>query len=173
MLTSRIDGDARALVVRGVGDAVVGLTRVFSLAGQAQAQWSDSPLLNYEQLSIGNLTIGRGYDPGSNSGDRVIGGHGELRADLPFLSGLAHAGTGLQLFGFYDHVHLYNLGDNVLERSRTLRSYGGGARVALPRRLVLEVSYAHPRDRVLPLDERRPPDRVLVSLTTQFRGRAR
>ncbi|MGI4732263.1 MAG: ShlB/FhaC/HecB family hemolysin secretion/activation protein [Janthinobacterium lividum] len=173
VLTSRIDGNSRAFVVRGVGDAVVGLTRVFSLAGETQAQWSDTPLLNYEQLSIGNLTIGRGYDPGSNSGDRVIGGHGELRADLPLLSGLAHAGTGLQLFGFYDHVFLRNLGANVLEPSRTLRSYGGGARVSLPRRLVLEVSYAHPRDRVLPLDERRPPDRVLVSLTAQLRGRAR
>ena len=164
--TSRIDGDAQAFVVRGVGGVMVALNRIFSVAADAQAQWSGSSLLNYEQLSIGNLTIGRGYDPGSNSGDRFVGGHGELRADVPLLSRV-----GTQLFGFYDYVYLEHLDSSTLEPHRRFRSFGGGGRFSLPGRLVLEMSYAHPQDKALRLDQRRPSDRVLVSLTAQFRGR--
>lgn len=164
--TSRIDGDAQAFVIRGVGGVMVALNRIFSVAGEAQAQWSASPLLNYEQLSIGNLTIGRGYDPGSNSGDRFVGGHGELRADVPLLTRV-----GTQLFGFYDYVYLEHLDSGTLEPHRRFRSFGGGGRFSLPGRLVLEASYAHPQDKAFRLDERRASDRVLVSLTAQFRGR--
>ena len=167
-LTSRLDGNAQAVVVRGAGGVMVALNRIFSVAGETQAQWSGSPLLNYEQLSIGNLTIGRGYDPGSNSGDRFVGGHGELRADVPLLTRV-----GTQLFGFYDYVYLEHLDSGTLEPHRRFRSFGGGGRFSLPGRLVLEVSYAHPQDKVSRLDERRPPNRLLVSLTAQFRGRVK
>jgi hemolysin activation/secretion protein len=168
VLTSRVDGSARAFVFRGGVSAVLGLGRIFSVAGQAQVQWANKPLLSYEEFSLGNLSIGRGYDPGSNSGDRAAGGRLELRAGLPPVVGL-----GAQLFGFYDYVRLRNLDINALERTRGFGSYGGGARVSLPGQLVLEVTYARPRDRLLLLDERRPRDRLLVSLTAQFRDRAR
>lgn len=167
-LTSRIDGNSRALVVRGTVDTVIGVGPIFSLAGQGQAQWTNDPLLNYEEFSVGNLTIGRGYDPGVSTGDRAVGGRGEVRAELPLITGL-----GTQLFGFYDHVYLRNLDRNAIEPRRTYRSYGGGARFSLPGLLVLEVMYAHPLDRVLKLDEKRPPNRVLVSLTAQFRDKTR
>lgn len=166
--TSRIDGNSRALVVRGTVDTVIGVGPIFSLAGQGQAQWTNDPLLNYEEFSVGNLTIGRGYDPGVSTGDRAVGGRGEVRAELPLITGL-----GTQLFGFYDHVYLRNLDRNAIEPKRTYRSYGGGARFSLPGLLVLEVMYAHPLDRVLKLDEKRPPNRVLVSLTAQFRDKTR
>ncbi len=168
VLTSRIDGDARALVLRGAVDATVGLGRVFSVAGGVQGQWADRALLNYEELSIGNLTIGRGYDPGAASGDRVVGGHGELRADLP----ITHL-FGTQVFGFYDAAFVNNLDRNLVENNRTYHSFGGGARFALPGRLVLEALYAHPQDKVSLLDKQRSPNRVLLSLTAQFRGPAR
>lgn len=167
-LSSRIDGNARAFVVHGSADAVVGFNRVFSLAGSVQGQWADSPLLNYEEQALGNLTIGRGYDPGANSGDRFLGGHGELRADLPLASRI-----GTQLFGFYDYVYLTNIDRAAPETDRHFRSYGLGGRVSLPSRLVLEATYAHPQDKALRLDAQRPSDRILVSLTAQLRGRAR
>jgi hemolysin activation/secretion protein len=167
-LTSRINGDSRALVLRGVLDTVIGLGPIFSLAGEAQGQWANEPLLNYEELSIGNLTVGRGYDPGANSGDRFIGGHGEVRANLPLLRGLSP-----QVFGFYDYVYLSNLDPTAIERERTFRSYGGGGRIRLWNRYALEVSYAHPQDKALLIDDRRPPDRVLVSFTAYLRDRAR
>ena len=167
-LTSRIDGSARALVARFNAEAVLGLGRIFSIAGQAQVQWANKPLLSYEEYSIGNLTIGRGYDPGSNSGDRAAGARLELRANLPEVVGVSP-----QLFGFYDYLRIRNLDENALERRRGFESYGGGARVSLPGSLLLEVIYARPRDRILLLDERPPSDRILVSLTAQFRDRAR
>lgn len=168
VLTSRIDGDARALVVRGSTDVVVGLGRVFSIAGGVQGQWADRALLNYEELSVGNLTIGRGYDPGAASGDRVVGGRGEVRAELPVTRRF-----GTQLYGFYDHEYVNNLDRNLVENDRTYRSVGGGVRFALPGRALLELAYAHPLDKASIRDDRRPSDRLLLSLTAQFRGPAR
>jgi hemolysin activation/secretion protein len=166
--TSRVGANAQAFVIRGVVDTVIGLGPIFSLAGEAQGQWTKSPLLNYEELSIGNLTIGRGYDPGANNGDRFIGGHGEVRANLPIRSRLVP-----QVFGFYDIAYLENLGPQAIERSRTFHSFGGGARLRLFDHYALEVSYAHPQDKNLLLDKERPHNRVLVSLTASLRGRAR
>ena len=57
--------------------------------------------------------------------------------------------------------------------AQRLDSVGGGLRVSFPNRLVLDVGYAKPLDRALRLDKERPPARVLVSLTVQFRDRAR
>ena len=47
-----------------------------------EGQWTDDPLLNFDEYSIGNLSIGRGYDPGANSGDRAIGFAGEIGATV-------------------------------------------------------------------------------------------
>lgn len=167
-LTSRLEGNARAFVVRGAMNATVSLGPVFSIAGVGQVQWTNDPLLNYEEFALGSLTIGRGYDPGSNSGDRAVGGHIEARADLP----VTHA-LGTQLYGFYDHLYLANLDNARIEGARNFTSVGGGLRLSFPNRLVLDVGYAKPLDRALLLDRRRPPARVLVSLTVQFRDPAR
>ena len=167
-LTSRLEGDSRALVARGTLEATMFLGPIFSLAALGQVQWADDPLLNYEEYALGSLTIGRGYDPGANSGDRAAGVRTEVRADIPGLPIV-----GAQLFGFYDHLYLRNLDRTRIEGARDFASVGGGVRVSLPNRLVLEVAYAKPLDRALVLDERKPPARVLVSLTAQLRDRAR
>ncbi|WP_146168538.1 ShlB/FhaC/HecB family hemolysin secretion/activation protein [Sphingomonas sp. PP-CE-3G-477] len=167
-LTSRLEGNSRALVVRGVIDTTLSLGPIFSVAAIGQMQWANDPLLNYEEFALGSLTIGRGYDPGSNSGDRALGGHVEARADLPLVTGL-----GTQFYGFYDHLYLTNLDRARIEGARNFDSVGGGVRVSFPNRLVLDVGYAKPLDRALKLDKERPPARVLVSLTVQFRDGAR
>ena len=167
-LTSRLDGNSRAFVVRAVLDGQLNIGPIFSLAGQGQVQWTNDPLLNYEEFALGNLTIGRGYDPGSNSGDRALGGHGEIRADLPLTGAF-----GTQFYGFYDHLYLRNLDRTSIEGPRNFDSVGGGVRLSLRNRLVLDIGYAKPLDRALLLDDRKPPARVLVSLTVQFRDPAR
>jgi hemolysin activation/secretion protein len=166
-LTSRLEGNSQALVARGTVETTMFLGPIFSLAALGQVQWTNDPLLNYEEFALGSLTIGRGYDPGSNSGDRAAGVRTEVRADVPGLP------IGVQLFGFYDLLHLRNLDRNRLEGPRTLDSAGGGMRLSLPSRLVLEVTYAKPLDHALALDERKPPARLLLSLTAQLRDRAR
>ena len=149
-------------------DATISLGPIFSIAGIGQVQWTNDPLLNYEEFALGSLTIGRGYDPGSNSGDRAVGGHVEARADVPLTGAL-----GTQVYGFYDHLYLANLDRARIEGPRNFASVGGGLRLTFPNRLVLGVGYAKPLDRALLLDDRRPPARVLVSLTVQFRDSAR
>ena len=168
-LPSRIDGDSRAEVVRLDLDATVALNRIFSISGAARGQYARKPLLNYEEFSLGNLTIGRGYDPGANSGDRAIGVRGEVAARLPLRSPVFDT----QFFGFYDTVWLTNLDRNATEIDRHLRSYGGGVRMTVANRVQLEGIYAHPQDRALLLDKARPSDRVLLSLTARFDARAR
>lgn len=167
-LQSRIDGNGSAWVLRSDAAATLGIGHYITLAGQMQAQWANDPLLNYEEYSLGNLTIGRGYDPGSNSGDRAVGLRGEVQANLPISPKF-----NTQLFGFYDYVYLTNLDRGSLEIDRRLRSYGGGVRIGLPGSLLLELTYAHPLDRALTLDKAPPPNRLLVSLSFRFRDGGR
>ena len=168
-IPSRVDGNSRATVLRMDADALVAFNRIFSIAGSARGQYSKDPLLNYEEFSIGNLTIGRGYDPGANSGDRAIGVRGEVLARLPIRSDFIET----QLFGFYDSVWLTNLDRNSTEVDRHLRSYGGGARFLINNQIQLEAIYAHPQDRALTIDKAAPSDRFLLSLTARLDARAR
>lgn len=160
---SRFDGDAKATVIRGSLDAGVRFTPALSFNASAYGQWANRSLLNIEEFSLGNLTYGRGYDPGANGGDRVIALRAEPRIRLP-----EFAGFRLELMGFYDWVKLYNLDPGTVETGRVLRSVGGGARLLLPGRIVLDVTYAKPLDRALVSDLQRPGNRLLVTLTTQL-----
>ena len=160
---SRFEGSATPTIIRGALDTKFGLGPIFDLAGSVRGQWSNRPLLNFDEFAVGNLTIGRGYDPGSNSGDRAIGGTVELRAKV-VRSGEAR----VELFGFYDAVRIWNLDSNSTENNRSLRSYGGGMRLTLPGIALLEVTYAHPQDKALSFDKAPPPDRLLASLTMQL-----
>ena len=162
---SRFEGDAKAWVIRGQLDGKIGLGPIFELFGSARGQWTNQPLLNYDEFSIGNLTVGRGYDPGANTGDKAYSGTAELRVNLP-----TGPRVGTQVFGFYDYVHLYNLDTGSTEANRKLASYGGGVRVTLSGVARLDVTYAHPLDKPLltGATARVPKDRVLVSLTAQL-----
>ncbi|RVT89701.1 ShlB/FhaC/HecB family hemolysin secretion/activation protein [Sphingomonas crocodyli] len=163
-LPSRIEGSATAWVVQGDLDAAVQVTPALSFAGSARGQWANDPLLNYDEYSIGNLTIGRGYDPGANSGDRAIGVRGEARVrwfNTPRLR--------VETFGFYDHVWLWNLDSSAIEDNRKLGSYGGGVRVSLPGMATLDVMYAKPTDPPLLLPGvKKASDRLMLSLTARF-----
>jgi len=160
---SRLNGDPNAFVVHGLLDAGVHLTKSFSLNGIAFGQWSNHSLLNIEQFSVGNLTYGRGYDPGANTADRAIALRAETRWRLP-----DYKGFRLELMGFYDYVRVYNLDPTSIENNRQLRSFGGGVRLIKSGRFALDITYAKPLDKALSTDLSRPTDRLLISLTTQL-----
>ena len=168
-LQSRIDGEADAWVIDFEADGQVWPVAWLGLYGRTIGQWTNEPLLNFEEFSIGNLSIGRGYDPGSNSADRAAGATGEIRVALPFGPSVPFE---TQLFGFYDAVWIDNLDPNSTEVDRWLTSYGAGVRLTLPGTALLEVTYARPQDKALTLDPGPPPDRVLVSLSFRFRDGA-
>lgn len=162
---SRPFGDSQALVLRGGVDVSASLGRFFGLRARGEGQWTDEPLLNYDEYSIGNLTIGRGYDPGANSGDRAIGASFEVSADP-----VSRPGLRAQVFGFYDVVKIENLDFGTPDPTRTLESVGGGLRLFLGDGLRAEVTYAKPLDKALFNDTAKPPERVLFSITTKFPG---
>lgn len=159
---SRTQGNPTATVIRGGVDGSAG-SGPFSLGVSLQGQWANDPLLSIEEYSVGNYTLGRGYDPAVTSGDRALGMRIEPRITLPI-----RGNVGAQLFAFHDKVRFWNLDDFATEDGRTLSSWGAGARVSLFRRALLEVMYARPSDRGLSTDARRASDRVLISLTTHF-----
>lgn len=162
---SRPYGDAQALVVRGGFDATAFINETFDLRARVEGQWTDDPLINFDEYAIGNLSIGRGYDPGANSGDRAIGASAEAGVTV-----LDDAGSGFRVqgFGFYDIVKLRNLDPFTPAPERTLASVGGGVRVFFRGGLTAEVAYAKPLDKALEIDAAKPPERVLISLTTRF-----
>lgn len=162
---SRPFGNSKALILRAGADASLALNSKFTLNGVVQGQWSNDPLLNYEEFSAGSLTTGRGYDPGAQSGDRAVGASLEAAWEA-----YNHINYRVDVFGFYDTVKVENLDVGTLEPARSLNSIGGGVRYTLSKGVLAELTYAKPLDRVLPLDEQRPTDRLLFSLTGRFPG---
>lgn len=162
---SRFEGDAKAWVIRGQFDGKIGFGPIFELAASVRGQWTNQPLLNYDEFSIGNLTVGRGYDPGANTGDKAYSTSFEARANIPTGPKLA-----TQVYGFYDGIRLWNLDTGSAEADRRLESYGGGVRFTLPGRARLDLTYAHPLDPPLltGTTAKVPKDRFLVSLTAQL-----
>ena len=168
---TRFEGDPQAFEVRG--GVFTELRKRFgpdspyavTASAEARGQYSNHALLAFEELSVGNLTIGRGYDPGATSGDRLVGGIFELRAGKP--QALSRRDFSYEAVAFYDAVRLWNLDTGSTENNRLLRSVGGGARVSWGDHARLEVIYAHPMDRAQSFDLNRAPDRVLFSLVVR------
>jgi len=163
--TSRSDGTSLAAVVRGSLEGFYKFGPVFEMSGKLNGQWANKALLNYDTYAIGNFTIGRGYDPGANTGDRAIGFVLEPRANFKIDEKL----NG-QVFGFYEGVNLWNIGPNATERDRYIASLGGGARFTLSQAIRFDVTYTHALNRPLLTGalSRRPKDRLLASMTIQF-----
>jgi hemolysin activation/secretion protein len=146
-----------------------------SLTAHTQAQWAGEPLLAYEEQAIGNLTIGRGYDPGAVSGDRVLAADIKAEAGpLPVASWLrSRAAFSLGPYAFYDIAYVETLGSGFPDA--TLRSTGGGLEILVPYRargragsIHADVAYAVPLDRVSPLAVAKPPSRLLFTLVVDY-----
>jgi hemolysin activation/secretion protein len=162
---SRPEGRSDAWILRADGHASLsyapigsGLPMTFSL--HSQGQWADRPLLAYDEQAIGNLTIGRGYDPAAASGDRVVAA--EARAETGF--GL-FSRLELSPYGFYDFARVWNLDKG--SQTLNLRSIGGGfgLRFAVGKFSIrTDAAYARPLDKPIPSAAKKPPSRVLFQL---------
>jgi hemolysin activation/secretion protein len=156
---SHIGGRPAAGDIRFAGEGHFYPRRWIDLSAQVAAQYADSPLLTYEQLEAGNLTIGRGYDPAALSGDR--GALAEFKGQLgPFpLTRFAQFAP----YGFYDLGYVEVLG--VASEDRTIHSVGAGLLVQLPYGLRVDVAYAQPENRTFIAAPSLPPSRVLVQIS--------
>ncbi|QZH74549.1 MAG: ShlB/FhaC/HecB family hemolysin secretion/activation protein [Erythrobacter sp.] len=160
---SRFDGDPEAFVAQAEVFGDISVAGPISLEFGAFAQWTDEPLLNLEEWTLGNFTYGRGYDPGANSGDRVVAFRLQPSVEVPISRDFR-----LELLAFYDWVRLDNLDAGTVETGREIASYGAGLRFMLPGRLSLEAYYAMPQDPALSTDDAPPEDRFLLTLSTRF-----
>nr|WP_295658890.1 ShlB/FhaC/HecB family hemolysin secretion/activation protein [Polymorphobacter sp.] len=168
-IPTRFEGDPQAFIARA--NAVIeGRIRfgpqspyAATVSVDARGQYADHPLLAFDELAVGNLTIGRGYDPGATSGDRAYGAATEIRIGKP--QPLSRTDFAYEAIGFYDVIHIRNLDSNQFEASRTLHSVGGGVCATWGSHGRIDVLYAKPLDKGLAIDTVKPPARVLVSLT--------
>jgi hemolysin activation/secretion protein len=160
---SRVEGDPEAFVLRGDARATAGLLEGVTGIVRVQGQYTGVPLLSYEEQSIGNLTIGRGYDPSALSGDRAVAASADLRWD-PLPSDWPVTASG---FGFFDIGRAWSL-ESSGGVNKTVKSVGGGLTFQILSRFHVETTYAHPLDKVNNKDARRPPDRILVSATVEY-----
>jgi hemolysin activation/secretion protein len=147
-----------ATVLRAEGE--IGGRLAGPMIGKLVAAWqyTDDPLLSYEEYGVGNFTVGRGYDPSVATGDRAVSASVELSTvPLPF----GDANAAWRPYAFYDVARLTNLGFGA--GTLSLESVGIGIRAQITSRVALDLVWAKPLDSTFGVGDE-PPSRLLVSL---------
>lgn len=163
---SRIDADPQAALWRVRAEGEFRLRRNWpGIAVAGDAQFADDVLVSFEQYQVGNLTFGRGYDPGTITGDRGYGGRVEL------LGGRYQPQGYDQFWGepyaFYDAAHVERLSASAIEPELDVASYGGGIRFRYADRMSFDIGAAQALD-VPGLNQKKPGAQFLMNLTIQF-----
>ena len=156
---SRVDGDPQATVLKASLHGETPALDKVSLVLKSDFQYSGDRLLAPDQYTPGNLSIGRGYQPGAAVGDSAAAGSIEVRVGPYQLPKSVQA----EPFVFLDSVYLKNNGGAAFD-SRALFSFGGGVRLQLAQMLHVDVIYAVPEDAILP-GGAKPPSLLLLNLT--------
>jgi hemolysin activation/secretion protein len=164
---SRPQGQSNAFVARADGDVALRLDPLsggapITFSARWQGQWANNPLLAYEEQSMGNLTIGRGFDPDTATGDRAIAA--EVKTEVgPFP---VIPGFEVGPYGFYDVGYAVSLEAGT--QAITLESAGGGVEFLLPHRIRADLAVAAPLTKALPFATTKPPTEVLLQLVAAF-----
>ena len=163
---SRTDADPFATVLRASLYGEYRPLRNLTVALGGRLQHSDSSLLTFEEFSIGNYTVGRGYDPGIAIGDRGGGIQAEVRYGSVYRPN--SRGIATEAFLFLDEAWTDNepLGGAPADQER-LTSFGAGLRMAIAETNRLELMIAAPLDRVELLGVR-PDPRILLTFSTSL-----
>lgn len=156
--------DLQATVIRAEGEAAYRVVPDLELAVAPRGQYAFSRVASYEQFSLGNYTVGRGYEPGTAVGDSGYAVSAELRY------GRLRSGPAVQVqpFAFVDAGWAYRRGPSLgIDDPVSLVSVGGGVRASLANRARLDGTVAVPLDRG-PFQTKKNAVRFLVSLTTRL-----
>ncbi|MEO1169668.1 MAG: ShlB/FhaC/HecB family hemolysin secretion/activation protein [Pseudomonadota bacterium] len=163
---ARAAGEADAFVLRLNGLAEFRPTPNLAFVLEPRVQWTNDPLLSYEEFSGGNYTIGRGYDPGSVIGDRGFGFRYEVRygTALP----RTRESWAVQPYGFFDADWVDNEDPPAFGGgSDELFSTGVGVRANWGDRARLDATFAIPLRRT-DFQTSTPDPRLLLSLLVRF-----
>ncbi len=159
-LDSHVGADPQALVGKVSMEGESARFHRIRFAGRLEGQIANGPLTTPDQYQIGDLTLGRGYEPGAAVGDDALGGSAEVRIG-PYRG--PHNLT-FQPYVFADVVRLWSLTPGA-ESVRTLSSAGGGVRIEARGRMTVDLAYAKARTPPLGLGEPTPAGRFLVNVT--------
>jgi len=164
-LATRALAEPDAWLVRGTGGLDAPINDQIRLSVRAQAQYAAKPLTPYEQISLGDLSVGRGYDPAVALGDTGAA----AAVDLHFAPIELNAKLMAAPFAFFDagYVHNNDAGRSGLSASRSLRSIGAGVSLRVSNRANLDLTFAYPLDSIAPGGSR-PAPRLLINLTASF-----
>ena len=160
--TSRADGSPTATIIRFAGEAQVAIGHSAAIVLAPRGQYAFGPVLAFEEFTAGNYTVGRGYDPGTLTGDSGVGLTAELRGPR-FLANNDHTLT-LQPYVFGDAAWAWT---KNLAGSQRLTSAGGGLRAEWGDRFRLDAALAVPLERA-GISATRGSARFLVTLTTRL-----
>jgi hemolysin activation/secretion protein len=165
-MPSRVQGDPQGTLVRLSGEAAFRPAPLLGFVLSPRLQYAFDPLLSYEQISGGNYTVGRGYDPGAVVGDSGAGATLEFR--LGDLAPRSRSAFDVQPFAFVDAAWIWNRKPDAatVDRDRLL-SAGGGMRVAWGDHARADLTVAAPLHTTA-LSDRRGDVRVLLSISTRL-----
>ncbi|SMF62094.1 Hemolysin activation/secretion protein [Allosphingosinicella indica] len=164
---SRLGADPTGLVYRAEAFGEYRPVPNITFALNVRAQYSGDPLLSFEEYSVGNYTVGRGYDPGTLLGDRGAGFQAELR--FGSIVPQAMDAFSFQPYVFMDAAWVRNndLVQPYGPGRRNATSIGGGVRALYGDKGQFDVLIAVPLERAgLQIDK--PDPRILLSFTTKL-----
>ncbi len=163
VIPTRADGDPTAFVVRGQAKLDYRPTPLLAFTLKPRFQYSPDALFSYEEISGGNYTTGRGYDPGTIIGDSGYG----LQAEVSYGSLIPDSPDGIawQPYVYFDLMGVWN--KNFPGDPRKIYSAGGGIRATIGRQASLDVMAVVPLKRG-PFQTRRDSARALMTLTVQL-----
>lgn len=164
---SRADGDQTSTLIRGSASLELSMGKGMWLVATPRFQYAFDPLFSFEEISAGNFSIGRGYDPGVITGDSGVGSGFEWR--LPRMSPFRKVNLALLPFTFVDVMWTWNK-NNPLDAGQTdgaVVSAGAGVRAQLNNRFRIDGTVAVPL-RKAGLQARNHDPRFLVSLSTKL-----
>ncbi len=160
---TRLDGDPTALVIRAEAQFDYRPDPLWLIRVRPRVQYSPDALFSYEQVSGGNYTSGRGFDPGAVIGDSGYGAqvefaYGSLLPETP-------GGRAFQPYAFFDWMAVSS--KNIPGDPQTVSSIGGGLRATLGQRIYLDVFGAVPLERA-PFQTERGDVRLLATISVQL-----
>ncbi len=163
---SKVEADTTAFVLRGNAVAEYRPTPKIALVGTMRMQYAFDALLSFEEFSAGTFTIGRGYDPGTLTGDSGFAFTGEVR--FGSLVPESATSTAFQAYAYTDTAWVWNedLSTPGTDPQR-LTSAGGGLRIAYGDRVNLDIGAAFPLKKAGLLTAR-PDARFLMNLTIRL-----
>lgn len=161
---SRFDGNPRATVLRASGEVAYRAGRNLEFVLAPRGQYAFDPVVSYEEFSIGNYSVGRGYEPGAATGDSGYG----ISAEARYGRFGARRGIQAQPFAFVDAAWVWDRGAlAVFDGAESLVSVGGGVRAIWENHARLDVTVAVPLD-TAPFQTKRNAMRFLVNLNTRL-----